>query len=130
MSIVMVDKSDKNFESGMPPEPKLMAAIGKMAEELFKSGVMLETGGLRPTSTGARVRAAGGKVTVKDGPFTEAKELIGGYAIMQVRSKEEAVELGKKFMQAHIDALGASFVGELEVRQLADPDCAPPGNRP
>ena len=123
MSIV---KADKNYENGAPPDPKLIAAIGKLAEELFKAGVMLETGGLLPSAMGARLHAAGGKITVKDGPFTEAKELIGGYAIMQVRSKEEAVELGKKFMQVHIDVLGPSYEGQLEVRQMFDgADCSP-----
>ena len=128
MRFMSIVKADKKFETGAPPDPKLMAAIGKLSEELMKAGVLLDTGGLLPSALGARVYAKGGKVTVKDGPFTEAKELIGGYAVLQVRSKEEAVELGKKFMQAHLDALGSSYEGELEVRQMFDPaDCGAQG---
>jgi len=100
MSIVKSIKGNQNYqayENGEMPEPKLMEAIGKLAGELFQSGVMLDTGGLLQSEKGARIRATGGKLTVKDGPFTEAKELIGGYAILQVRSKEEAVELGRRF---------------------------------
>ena len=126
MRFMSIVKADKGFENGAPPDPKLMAAIGKLSEEMMKAGVLLDTGGLMPSAMGARVFAKGGKVTVKDGPFTEAKELIGGYAVMQARSKEEAVELGKKFLQLHIDVLGSSYEGELEVRQMFDSmDCGP-----
>lgn len=123
---MMMVKADKNYETGAPPDPKLIAAIGALAEKMTKAGVLLETGGLLPSAMGARVRAGGGKLTVIDGPFTEAKELIGGYAILQAKSKAEAIELGKTFMQTHTDALGPSYEGELEIRQLFDPsDCGP-----
>jgi hypothetical protein len=79
-------------------------------------------GGLLPSSKGARVRVGGGKLTVTDGPFGEAKELIGGYAIFRVKSREEAIELGKGFMKLHADVLGPSYEGELEIRQMADSD--------
>jgi hypothetical protein len=118
MSII---KADKQFETGAPPDPKLMEAIEKLTAEMMAAGVVLDIGGLLPSALGAKVHAKGGKLSVKDGPFTEAKELIGGYAVLQVKSKEEAIELGKKFMQAHIDALGANYEGELEVRQMFDP---------
>jgi len=127
MKYMMIVKASKdsetgrNYEMGVPPHPKLMAAIGKHAEEITKAGVLLQTGGLLPTSKGARVRVAAGQLTVTDGPFIESKELIGGYGILQVRSKEEAIELGKAFMKIHLDVLGPSYEGELEIRQMFDP---------
>ena len=131
MMMVKVDgnsQTGRNYETGTPPDPKLMAAIGKHSEEMTKAGVLLETGGLLPRSKGARVRAAGGKLTVTDGPFIESKELLGGYGILQAGSKEEAVELGKAFMKIHVDVLGASYEGELEIRQMFDPlDCGRAG---
>ena len=86
--------------------------------------MLLDNGGLLPSSKGARVRAAGGKLTVTDGPFIEAKELIGGYGILEAGSKEEAIEVGKVFMKIHVDVLGPSYEGELEIRQMFEPsDC-------
>jgi hypothetical protein len=120
MRFMMLVKGNKNYEAGVPPDPELMAAIGQHAQEMIKRGKLLESGGLLPSSAGARVRVAGGKVTVVDGPFTEAKELVGGYAIMQAESRAEAIEMGKQFMKLHVDVLGASYEGELEIRQLAD----------
>jgi hypothetical protein len=127
MKYMMIVKANKdsetgrNYEMGAPPDPKLMEAIRKHAEEITKAGVLLETGGLLPSSKGARVRAAGGRLTVTDGPFIESKELIGGYGILLVRSKEEAIELGMAFMRIHLDVLGPSYEGELEIRQMFDP---------
>jgi hypothetical protein len=120
MRFMMLVKGNKNYEAGVPPDPALMAAIGQHAQEMMKRGKLLESGGLLPSSAGARVRVAGGRVTVVDGPFTEAKELIGGYAIMQAESRAEAVEMGKQFMKLHVDVLGTSYEGELEIRQLAE----------
>jgi hypothetical protein len=97
-----------------------MAAIGKLTEELTRAGVVLETGGLLPSAMGVRVNVADGKVTVTDGPFSEAKELIGGYAILRVKSKAEAIEQGKRFMTVHRDTMGPGYSGELEIRQLMD----------
>jgi hypothetical protein len=108
-------------ERAVPPNPELMAAIGKLTEEMTKKGILIDTGGLQPSSKGARLRLAGGKVTVTDGPFTEAKELIGGYAIVQVKSKEEAIELARQFLEIHADILGASYEAESEIRQMYDP---------
>ncbi len=128
MKFMMMIKADKNYEAGVPPDPRLMAAIGKLTEDMTKAGVVLETGGLLPSSKGARLRLAGGKVTVTDGPFSEAKELIGGYAIVEVKSKEEAIELGKRFLKLHEEVLGPSYVGESEIRQMHEaPDLAPKG---
>jgi hypothetical protein len=123
MRFMMIVKADKSYESGAPPKPELMAAIGKLSEEMIKAGVLLEMGGLLPSSKGARINVKLGKLTVTDGPFSEAKELIGGYAILQVKSREEAIERGRRFMQVHADVLGPSFDGELEIRQMPE---APP----
>lgn len=120
MRFMMIVKADKNYEAGVPPSKELMAAIGRLAEEHARAGVLVESGGLLPSSRGARVKVAGGRLTVIDGPFTEAKELIGGYAILRATSKEEAIEHGKRFMKVHADVLGPSYEGELEIRQLAD----------
>jgi hypothetical protein len=122
---MMMVKADKNFEAGEPPNPALMAAIQKVTEEAIRSGSLVDMGGLLPSSQGALVRVRGGKLTVIDGPFSEAKELVGGYAIFDVKSKEEAIRLGREFMQLHSDVLGASYEGELEIRQMMDaPDGA------
>jgi len=130
MRFMMMVKADKNYEAGLPPDPKLMAAIGKHVEEEMKTGVLVGNGGLLPSSMGARVRAAGGKLSVTDGPFSEAKELIGGYAIVEAKSKAEAIELAKGFMKIHVDVLGSSYEGECEVRQMFDPShCGPNGSK-
>ena len=120
MRFMMIVKADKDYEAGAPPKPELMAAIAKLSDDLIKAGVLLDMGGLLPSSKGARINVKRGKLTVTDGPFSEAKELIGGYAILQVRSKEEAIERGRRFMQLHADVLGSSYNGELEIRQMPD----------
>jgi hypothetical protein len=97
-----------------------MAAIGKLSEEMINAGILLDLGGLLPSSKGARINVKQGKLIVTDGPFSEAKELIGGYAILQVKSKEEAIERGRRFMQVHADVLGPAYDGELEIRQMPD----------
>jgi hypothetical protein len=118
MRFMVMVKADQNYEAGVPPSPGLIAAIGKLTEEMMRAGVVLETGGLLPSATGARIRVAGGKLSVTDGPFTETKDLIGGYAIIQADSKAEAIEHAKQFMQVHVDVLGPSYEGECEVRQM------------
>jgi hypothetical protein len=126
MRFMMMVKADSDYEAGLPPKPELLAAIGRLTNDMVKAGVLLETGGLLPSARGARVRVSGGKLTVTDGPFAETKELIGGYAIVETKSREEAVELGKQFMELHATVLGSSYNGECEVRQLFDAaDCAP-----
>jgi hypothetical protein len=120
---MMLVKGDKDYEAGTPPKPELVAAIGRLGEEMMKSGKLLEMGGLAPSAMGALLTLDGGSVRVTDGPFAESKEVVGGYAIMEAGSKAEAIELGKRFLQVHADALGRSYRAELEVRQLFD---APP----
>jgi hypothetical protein len=118
---MMLVKADKDYERGAPPTPSLMAAIGALGQEMFKSGNMLEMGGLAPTSAGALLNLENGAIRVTDGPFAESKEVIGGYAVMQAKSKAEAIELARRFLQVHADVLGKSYKGQVEVRQLFDP---------
>jgi len=109
----------KSSERSGPPPQALMDAIAKLGEEGVKPGVMVEMGGLLPSAMGARVRVAGGKLSVTDGPVTEAKEVIGGYAVYQVKSKEEALEWTRRFMELHRE-YWKSWEGESEIRQLLD----------
>lgn len=120
MRFIMMIKANKDYEAGVPPDPKLLAAIGQYTQEMIKAGVVLATEGLLPSSKGARVRLSDGKLTVIDGPFTETKELVGGFAIVKASSKKEAVELGSKFMMLHKEALGGKWEGECEIRQLSE----------
>lgn len=103
---------------GLAPTPALMAAIGALAEELTRTGVLVTMGGLMPSARGARIRLSGGRITVLDGPFAESKEIVGGFAILDVASRAEAVELGRRFAQAHADALGPGHQMEVELREM------------
>ena len=117
--MTLVKSSEKH---GAPPQ-SLMEAIGKLGEEALKEGVMVDMGGLMQSSQGARVRLAGGKITVTDGPFAEAKEIVGGYATFDVPSKEEAIKWTTRFMELHKEHW-KGWEGETEIRQLEE---APPG---
>ena len=92
MRVMVIVKATKNSEAGVLPDEKLLTAMGKYNEELVKAGVMLAGEGLHPSSKGKRVRFAGGKKTVTDGPFAETKELIAGFWLWQVKSMDEAIE--------------------------------------
>jgi hypothetical protein len=128
---MLIAHATKNSEAGAPPDPRMMAAVGKLSEEMAKTGVLVGMGGLLPSSKGARCRLSGGKVTVTDGPFAEAKEIIGGYAIVDVKSKEEAVELARRFWQMHADVLGPSYEATGEIRQMYEPsNLGPEGGKP
>jgi hypothetical protein len=118
MRFMMIMKADNQFESGQPPDPRLMAAVDQLTQEMTKAGVVLFTGGLAPSSQGVRLVASGGKLGVVDGPFAETKELIAGFAIVQARSKEEAIEWGTRFMRMHQEILGPSWEGISEIRQV------------
>ena len=107
----------KSPEAAGPPPPALMQAIAQLGEEAGKSGVMVEMGGLYPSAMGARVRVSRGKVHVIDGPFTEAKEVIGGYAVFEVPSKADAIEWTRRFMEVHREHW-PGWEGETEVRQI------------
>jgi hypothetical protein len=101
---------------GTPP-PALLEAIGKLAGEAIKAGVFVETAGLAPTSEGVRVRLSGGKISTTDGPFTEAKEVVGGYAIFDVGTKAEVLEWTQRFMELHRKHW-PDWQGETEVREM------------
>ena len=123
MRFMMIVKANKESEAGVPPNQELLAAIAKLADKAAASGAFITAGGLLPSSHGARIRVAHGKTFVIDGPFAETKELVGGFAIFDLESKEEAIESGRQFMQIHADILGPSYEGELEIRPMFD---APP----
>jgi hypothetical protein len=117
MKFMMIVKHKE--EQGFPPK-ELMEAIGKLSEEAAKTNSMLGGGGLCPTVAGASVWLSGGKITVVDGPFTEAKEIIGGYAQFELKSKEEAVQSAVRFMELH-KKYWPGWEGETEVRQMMEP---------
>ena len=96
-----------------------MDAMGGFVSEGFKSGALKDTAGLRPTAEGFRVRSSGGQLKVSDGPFTEAKEVVGGYALVEAPSREEAMKIARDFMELH-RVHWPAFVGECEVRPVAD----------
>ncbi|HET8925848.1 MAG TPA: YciI family protein [Candidatus Acidoferrum sp.] len=118
MQFMMIVKHKEGY--GFPPK-ELMDAINKLGEEAAKAGTMRGQGGLKPTDTGARVRLANGKITVVDGPFTEAKEIIGGYAQFELKSKEEAIQGAVQFMELH-KKYWPGWEGETEIRQMYGPD--------
>ncbi len=105
-----------NERSGQRPSAQLMEDMGKLMAEMTAAGSLLDTAGLRPTAEGKRVRLSRGRQTVIDGPFTEAKEVIGGYAMLQADSMEEALELTRRFLAVHGDA----WEIECEVRQVEE----------
>src|SRR5215813_12472162 len=111
MKVMMIVKANKDSEAGKMPSEELLHAMGKYNEELVKAGVMLDGAGLKPSSKGARIRWSGGKKTIIDGPFTETKELIAGYWVIQVKSWEEAMEWAKRIPSPHGDQ-----DGEVEIR--------------
>ncbi len=118
MKFLMLIKHSEDYRMETVPEG-LMDAMGKFVEQGFKSGILKDTAGLKPTKEGQRVRSSGGKLTVIDGPFTESKEIVGGYALVEVKSKAEALEVAREFMELHRIHWPA-FVGECEVRPVED----------
>ncbi len=125
MRYLMIVKGDENFRASGPPPQALMDAIGELGIEAAKAGTMVSMGGLQPTSKGASVRIDGGKLTVKDGPFSEAKEVIGGFTIMELPSKDAAVEEAMKLMELH-RKLWPAWSGECEIRLMYDEGPPPP----
>jgi hypothetical protein len=114
MRFMIIVKATKDSEAGVMPGEKLLAAMAQYHEELQKAGVLLDASGLHPSSKGWRIKYSGAKRSVVDGPFTEAKEIIAGYTMIQVKSKEEAMEWTKRFPNPSIDGKE----GEIEVRRL------------
>lgn len=114
MRFMIIVKADRHTEAGAPPPEKLIAQMATYHEELVKAGVLLDASGLRPSSRGWRVRYHGDKRTIVDGPFTESKEMIAGYTLIQVKSREEAIEWTRRFPNPSLDGGNC----EIEVRQL------------
>ena len=114
MRFMMLVKASKNSEAGMMPDDSLIAAMTKYNEEMAKAGILLDLAGLQPSSKGARIKFSGGRPTVVDGPFAETKELIAGYWLIQVKSKEEAIDWAQRAPSPH----GEGAEGEIELRQL------------
>ena len=119
MRYMMIVKGDENLDRSGPPPQALFEAIDQLGQEAAKSGKMVSMGGLRATKDGARIRINNGKLTITDGPFTEAKEVIGGFSIMNLASKEEAIEEARKFMELH-RIHWPQWNGETEVRAMYD----------
>jgi hypothetical protein len=116
----------KSAENSGPPPKALMDAIANLGIEAAQAGVLVESGGLAPTAKGGRVRLSGGKLTVFDGPFAEAKEVIGGYAVYDLASRDEAMKWATRFMELHRDNW-PGWEGEAEVRQIFGPSDFPKG---
>ena len=107
-----------NEKSGQQPSERLMNEMGKLIEEMTRTGALVSTAGLRPTAEGVRVRSRHGKLSKTDGPFTETKETVGGYAILEAKSMKEAIELTERFLRVH----GDEWDVECEVRPLDGPE--------
>jgi len=120
--LTFIRHSEKYREAG--PPAGLMEAMGKFVEKSLKDGTLVDTGGLLPSKDGVRVRLANGKITVTDGPFSESKEVVGGWAILKADSKAEAVRIAKEFMELHRKHW-PEFEGESEVRPMFDPGMGP-----
>lgn len=118
MKFMMLIKSDQYTESGAMPSEKLIAAMDKYNDELVKAGVLLAAEGLQPSSRGAKIRYENGKRTVVDGPFAEAKEVIAGFWMIQVKSREEAIEWAKRVPLEAGDDMPHEGPGEIELRQV------------
>lgn len=123
MRFMMIVKATKESEAGVMPSQEMLATMGKYNEELMKAGVLLDLSGLKPTSKGFRIKYLGGKKTVVDGPFSETKELIAGYWVIQVKSREEALEWAKRVP----NPAGEGRDAEVEVRQFFEMEDFAPG---
>ena len=122
MRFMIMVKATADSEAGKMPDEALMASMATYHEAMQKAGVLLDASGLQPSAKGWRVRYAGGKRTVTEGPFAETKELIAGYTVIQVKSREEAMEWAKRVPAPH----GRDQEGEIEIRQLFEVDDFPP----
>jgi hypothetical protein len=118
MRFMLIVKANKASEAGQMPSEELLTAMGKYNEELMKAGVLVDLAGLKPSSKSSRIRFSGGKRTVIDGPFAETRELMGGYWIINVKSKEEAMEWAMRVPEPH----GAGEEGEIEIRPFFELD--------
>jgi hypothetical protein len=117
MRFMMMLKSEEGSGPPEGPSQRLMEEMGNLMEEMTKAGILLDTGGLRETAESTQLHWDRGDLTVVDGPFAEAKEVVGGYAIVQAKSREEALEWAKRFVQLHAD----EFTITAEVREIVEP---------
>lgn len=117
MRYLLLIQTDPHARGSSGPDERLADGMGKLLEDMTKAGVLLDTAGLRPIEEATRIRLADGQQTMIDGPFTESKEVVGGYCVLQVRSKDEAVEWASRFLALH----GPDWEMGIEVRQLDDP---------
>jgi hypothetical protein len=113
----------ESYRDAAPP-PGMMEAMGRFVERAMKSGVLVDTGGLLPSKEGVRIRLSNGELSVTDGPFSESKEVIGGWAILQAETKPEAIAAAREFMELHREHW-PGFEGESEVRPMFDPGLGP-----
>ena len=113
LSMIRVDET-----TGQQPSERLMRDMGQLIDEMTRQGVLVSTAGLRPSAEGVRIRLRGGQLSTVDGPFTESKEVIGGFAILEAKSRREALELTKRFLRIH----GEEWDIECELRQLDGPE--------
>jgi hypothetical protein len=113
LSMIRLDET-----TGQTPSDQLMSDMGKLIDDMVREGVLVRTAGLRPTSEGARVRLRKGELSTVDGPFTETKEVVGGFAIFEASSMQQAIDLTKRFLRIH----GDGWEIECEVRQLNGPE--------
>ncbi|MFC0846683.1 MULTISPECIES: YciI family protein [Streptomyces] len=113
LSMIRINEADAPAEG---PSPELMERMGHLIEEMTKAGVLLDTAGLTPTAQGTRVTWSGGQLSTTDGPFTESKEVIGGYALLQCKDKAEAIEWTKRFLTVHED----HWTVTCELREIAE----------
>jgi len=118
MRFMMLVKATPEYEAGSPPRPEVIAEVGKLAEEMTRSGALVSSGGLLPSREAQRVVMRGGRSTVTDGPFTETKELIGGFAVVEAGSKSEALALARRFLDAHVRAGMLDL--DMEIRPMFD----------
>jgi hypothetical protein len=120
MQFLMLIKiaNDTDYEAGKPPPAELEAAMGELIGEWSKTGAFVSAAGLKPTSQAARLRLSNGAVRVSDGPFAEAKEVIGGFFLLEAQDRATVVEMTRQFVELHGKILGKDFVLECEVRQL------------
>jgi len=125
MRYLMMIKGNADYEAGKPPPPALMAGMGKLAQEMAQAGLLLSTDGLLPSRNAMKLRHAGGRTSVIDGPFAEAKEVVGGYAIVRAATRDEAIALAQRVVDVHVAAGVPEF--EMEIRPIFDAHegCAP-----
>ena len=121
MRYMIIVSGSENLAASGPPPAALVDAIERLSEEMAKRGTLVSFGGLQPTSSGARMRVTNGKITTTDGPFTESKEVIGGFSIINVASKEEALEEARKFTELH-RVHWPTWEGEIEIRRMYEED--------